>query len=332
MNKKKVLSFRPLIFLEPYKEKYDIILVEPDSVKEDKNPHQYIIDQINKHKPHAIYLSHFTFQFKEEQSFPHQFINNNLLSKIDKTNLKVIANHGVGYDHIDAQACKDHNVIVTNTPDVLSDATADTAMFLILNVARRFTEFEKRLRDGKWQGTPSVFGVDPKNKTLGIVGLGSIGNKLAERAEAFGMNVIYHNRNKKDVDFEYCNKLEDLLSRSDFVSLNLPFSPQTKHLLDKSKLDHMKKGSYLINTSRGAIVDEQALVDKLKSGDLSGAGLDVFEKEPSIHPDLLTLPNCTLLPHVGSQTSDTRLEMEKLAWDNIDAVLSGNGPITQCNK
>jgi glyoxylate reductase len=334
MMKQRVLILRPVLFLNinDYASKYELLQVPIKDIKEHPKPYEFIIQKINEFKPHAVYLSHFTYGFSKEQNFPHKFLCDDFFQQIDKEHLKIIANHGVGVDHLDLEAAKRHNIIITNTPEVLSDACADFTMLLILSVARRSTEFETRLRNGEWQGE-TIFGVDLQGKTLGVIGFGSIGGKVAARAKAFGMKVIYHQRNKdNNVEHEYFEKLEDLLAESDFVSLHVPLSSQSKHLINKDNLCLMKKTSYLINTSRGPVVDEQALVDALKNKQIAGCGLDVYENEPSVHEELLKLPNCTLMPHIGTQTSDTRKKMEKLTWDNIEAVFAGKEPQTQVTK
>jgi glyoxylate reductase len=327
---KRVLSLRPFAFLDPsvYETKYELSIVSPKTMLEQERPFEYLIQKINEFKPDAILLTHYT-GMTDEQQFPNPFICEEFFQRVDKKNLKILASHSAGYDHIDVSAAKKHNIIVTNTPDVLSDACADFTMLLILSVARRSSEFEMRLRKGEWQGSSTIFGVDLKDKTLGIVGYGGIGQAVAIRAKAFGMKIVYHKRREeKDCEYKFYENLDDLLATSDFVSLHVPLSSETKHLINKNSFSKMKKTSYLINASRGPVVDEQALVDALKSNQIAGCGLDVFENEPEIHKDLLDLPNVSLFPHVSSQTSDTRTKMEKLCWDNIDAVLRGEKPLT----
>jgi len=205
----------------------------------------------------------------------------------------------------------------------------------LLNISRRFSESERWLRNGNFAGGWEKFiGRDPEEKTLGILGMGSIGKEIAKRASALEMKIIYHNRKPvSTIDEVLCGNAkyvskDELLERSDYISVNVFTSPETKHILNYSDFEKMKTGVYIINTSRGITINEQALVDALKSGKVAGAGLDVFEREPEVHPDLKTFPNVSLTPHIGTATSDTRKLMEELAMDNIDAVLSGKNPLT----
>jgi len=251
------------------------------------------------------------------------------------TNLKVIARQGAGYEEVDANYAAKKGIWVTNTPNVIAKATADIAICHLLNVSRRFSETERWLRNGNFAGGWEKFlGRDPEGKTLGILGMGSIGKEIAKRAAALEMRIIYHNRNRVSaVDEAICGNAkfvskDELLRQSDYITVNVFVSPETKHILNYADFEKMKKGVYIINTSRGITINEQALVDALKSGKVAGAGLDVFEKEPVVHPDLKTFPNVSLTPHIGTATTDTRALMEELAMDNIDAVLSGKPPIT----
>lgn len=249
--------------------------------------------------------------------------------------LRVVANAGVGYDNIDVQACRTRGIVVTNTPDVLTGASADLAIALLLATVRRLTQAEASLRAGEFEGWGfwDYLGGDVGGATLGIFGMGRIGQAVARRARPFGMTLQYCSRTRLPLDLEAELALtwvdwETLLTSSDILSLHAPYSAATHHLLDRSALGRMKRGSYLINTARGPLVDEAALVDALRNGPLAGAGLDVYEKEPAVHPGLLTASNATLLPHIGSATPGTRSAMAMLAARNVDAVLAGGAPLT----
>lgn len=249
--------------------------------------------------------------------------------------VRVVANVAVGYNNIDVDACRRRGVLVTNTPDVLTDATADLAMGLVLMVTRRLGEGERLVRSGrpwKW-GMFMMLGAGLQGRTLGIVGMGAIGEALAERARAFGMSIRYHNRAPVDPETERrlgarWLELDELLDVSDVVSLNCPYTPATHHLVDGPALQRMRSTAYLVNTARGPIVDEGALVDALRSGTIAGAALDVFEHEPDVHPGLLELDNAVLVPHLGSATVETRSAMAELAARNVVAVLGGDDPLT----
>ena len=249
--------------------------------------------------------------------------------------LRVVANVAVGYNNIDVPACASRGVVVTNTPGVLTEATADLTMALILMSTRRLGEGERVIRSGepwKW-GMFMLLGRSIHGRRLGIVGMGAIGVAVAERARAFGMEIVYHNRRAVDAEVEAALgarlvDLDELLATSDIVSLNCPYTPETHHLIDADALRRMSSSAHLINTARGPIVDEAALVDALRSGEIAGAGLDVFEHEPQVHPGLLELDNAVLLPHLGSATVETRDAMATLAARNVQQVLAGGEPIT----
>jgi glyoxylate reductase len=249
--------------------------------------------------------------------------------------LRIVANAVVGYEHVDRDACRARGIAVTNTPDVLTDATADLAMALILSAARGLPQAERSLRAGEFHGWGfwDYLGADLRGKTLGIFGMGRIGKAVARRAAPFGMRVIYHSRTRLAAEDEAALgvewvELDGLIAGSDVLSLHAPLTPRTRHAIDADALRRMRPGSYLVNTARGALVDEAALVDALRDGPLAGAGLDVYEREPVIHPGLFDLPNVTLLPHVGSATRETRTRMATLAARNVHAVLNGNPPLT----
>jgi len=258
-------------------------------------------------------------------------VNEELFSHASK--LKVVSNYGVGYDNIDLKAAARRGIMVTNTPDVVTEATAELAFGLMLAVARRIAEADRILRFKKpyrW-GPMAMLGTELFGKTLGIIGYGRIGKALARRAKASGMRVIYYKRNprKEEQDLEdncHYRSLEEVLAESDVISIHVPYTVDTFHLIDNEKLLKMKKGAILINTARGPVVDEEALVKALERGHLKGAGLDVFEKEPKIHPRLLDLENTVLTPHIGTSTIETRICMAKLAASNLIDGLSGKQP------
>lgn len=247
--------------------------------------------------------------------------------------LKVVANIAVGYNNIDVAACTARGVMATNTPGVLDDSTADLAWALMLAAARRLTEVESYIRGGEWTGwrLKQWLGVDVHHATLGIVGMGRIGQVIARRAAGFDMRVVYHNRNRLAPDIEqrlnaaYVTK-DELLRQSDFVVLQVPYSPETHHLIGAAELKRMKPTAILVNSTRGGVVDDAALVDALKAGTIRAAGLDVFENEPRLHPGFLGLRNVVLAPHVGSSTEATRRAMAMTAAKNLVAALAGTTP------
>lgn len=249
--------------------------------------------------------------------------------------LKVVANVAVGYNNIDVAACARRGVVCTNTPGVLTEATADIAMALVLMSTRRLGEGERVIRSSTpWQwGMFYMLGAGIQGRRLGIVGMGDIGQALARRARAFGMNIAYSNRKpvtpaiEAELGAEFMS-MDELLSTSDVVSLNCPYSPATHHLISEREFGLMKTSAHLINTARGPIVDEAALVDALRSGQIAGAGLDVFEAEPTVHPGLLECENAVLVPHLGSATVETRSAMARLAAHNAVNVLAGVEPPT----
>lgn len=248
--------------------------------------------------------------------------------------LKLIANFGTGTDHIDVKAAKERGITVTNTPGVLTEDTADITMSLILAVLRRMPEGAKRLRDGQWKGwsPAALLGERVSGKRLGIVGMGRIGQALAHRARAFGMSIHYHNRNRglekteAALEATYWESLDQMLARMDVVSVNCPHTPATYHLLSARRLRLMRSQAYLVNTARGEIVDENALVQMLAAGKLAGAGLDVFEHEPAINPKLLSMESVVLLPHMGSATLEGRIDMGEKVIINIKTHADGHNP------
>lgn len=252
--------------------------------------------------------------------------------------LKVVANVAVGYDNIDVPACTERGIVATNTPGVLTEATADIAMGLVLMATRRLGEGERLIRSGqawKW-GMFFLLGSSLQGKTLGVVGMGGIGQATARRAKAFGVDIVYQSRSELDpvIAAELGARrvdLDELLTVSDVVSLHCPYGPATHHLIGAEQLAAMKSSAFLVNTARGPIVDEAALASALREGVIAGAGLDVFEREPQVHPELLDLENVVLVPHLGSATVETRTAMAMLAADNALAVLSGEQPPAPIN-
>ncbi len=248
--------------------------------------------------------------------------------------LVVVANVGVGVDNIDLEAARRRGVWVTNTPDVLTEATADLTWALILAVTRRVAEGDRLIRSrAAWQWRPDYFlGTGLQGKTLGIVGMGRIGRAVARRAAAFGLTVRCHDRARigeaDAMGTTYVADLDELLASSAIVSLHCPLDAQTRHLLDERRLRLLPRGAFVINTSRGPVIDEDALVRVLESGHLGGAGLDVYEREPEVHAGLLRRDDVVLLPHLGSATLETRAAMSQLALDNALAVLAGHRPAT----
>lgn len=244
--------------------------------------------------------------------------------------LKVVANVAVGYNNVDVAACAARGIAVTNTPDVLTNACADFTWGLILAVTRRLGEGERVVRAGKWGGwaLDYMLGMELRGKQLGLVGVGRIGHAVAEKAPSFGMTVAYTARRDAGITGAVQMPLDRLLATSDIVSLHVPMTADTKHLIDQKALTRMKRNAYLINTSRGPVVDEAALVWALKERLIAGAALDVYEQEPTIHPGLFALENVLLIPHLASATTETRTAMADLAASNAMAVLNGQPPIT----
>ncbi len=244
--------------------------------------------------------------------------------------LKVVANYAVGYNHIDLGAARARGVTVTNTPGVLTDATADLTWALILGITRRIGEGERMVRAGQWTGwTPTqLVGMALRDAVLGIVGIGRIGRAVASRARAFGMRVVYTARRPMpDADPDWTAvTLNELLAAADVVSLHVPLTDVTRHLIGAEQLAAMKPTAYLINTSRGPVLDEAALVAALQNGHIAGAGLDVYEREPAIDAGLFACDNALLLPHLGSATTETRERMGAMAIENVLAVLEGRRP------
>lgn len=252
--------------------------------------------------------------------------------------LRIVATVSVGYDHIDVAACTRRKIVVTNTPGVLDDTTADLAWALLMAVARRIVEGDVWLRSGAWNGwdLDQLVGGDVHGKTLGIIGFGRIGRRMARRALGFDMRVMYASRNRAPEEVEREMRAEfvtmdRLLAESDFVSLHVPLFPETRHLISSPSLARMKRSAYLINTTRGPVVDEGALVEALSAGKIAGAALDVYEHEPKVHPGLLAMKNVVLEPHIGSASVETRTKMAVMAAENAVALLKGQRPPNALN-
>lgn len=245
---------------------------------------------------------------------------------------RILANFGVGFNHIDTGAAKARGLAVSNTPDVLTEATADIAMTLLLMVTRRTGEGERHVRSGAWTGwrPTHMLGTQVSGKVLGLVGMGRIARAVARRAHlGFGMRIIFHDpyppspADAAALGAEPRANLEDVLEEADFVSLHCPATPETRHLMNRERLGRMRRTAFLINTARGDVVDEAALVEALANGKIAGAGLDVFEKEPQVSPELLAMENVVLLPHLGSATQETRVAMGMRALENLRLFFSG---------
>jgi lactate dehydrogenase-like 2-hydroxyacid dehydrogenase len=256
-----------------------------------------------------------------------------VLARLPALGIGMIAHMGVGYDNIDVPAATEYGILVSNTPGVLDDTTADLAFALLMAAARRLAEAHAFVHSGEWKrfSMALMIGVDIHNRTLGILGMGRIGQAVARRAAGFSMRVRYHNRTQLDaarereLNAEWVPR-ERLLTESDFLSIHLPLNPATRHSIGENELRQMKKTTILVNTARGPIVDEAALAKALRERWIAGAGLDVFEREPQVHPELLACSNAVLSPHIGSATVETRLKVTMMAAENAVAALSGRCP------
>ena len=249
-------------------------------------------------------------------------------------NLRLIASFGTGVDHIDLAAARARGITVTNTPGVLTEDTADMTMALILAVPRRLLEGANALREHEWAGWSPTWMLGKRiwGKRLGTIGMGRIGQAVARRAKAFGLSIHYHNRNRvapqveEELEATYWESLDQMLARMDIISINCPHTPATYHLLSARRLDLINPGAYIVNTSRGEVIDENALTRKLRKKELAGAGLDVFEHEPAVNPKLLELQNVVLLPHMGSATLEGRIDMGEKVLINIKTFVDGHAP------
>ena len=260
-------------------------------------------------------------------------ISGGVLSKA-APDLKMIANYGVGVDHIDLMSARDKRIIITNTPGVLTEDTADMAMLLILGITRRMSEGEKMLRTGKWKiwSPIGMLGMRLRDKNLGIIGMGRIGQALALRAKIFGLNIHYYNRQQINEDLEkslcatYWASLDQMITQMNIISLNCSSTPDTHHIMSRRRIGLMQKNAYLINTTRGDVVDEDALIEVLEEKTIAGAGLDVYKNEPNINPRLLNLDNVLLTPHMGSATDEARIAMGEKVIINVKTFLDGHSP------
>ncbi len=325
---------RPRLYIT--REIFDEALKKLDDV------YDYEVWDRYQHPPYE-YLKRKLVDFDAVLSLPTDRFDCEML-RIISPRMRIIANIAVGYDNIDIECATRYGVYITNTPDVLTEATADLAFALILAVARRIVEADHFVRWGEWMriGTPlhpkMMLGIDLYGKTIGIIGMGRIGSAVARRAKAFGMKIIYHSRKRlpenieRELGAEY-RDLEDLLSSSDIVSIHVPLTRETRHMINRERLSRVKRGAMIINTSRGAVIDTEALVEALDKGWIAGAGLDVFEEEPlnPNHP-LTRFKNVVLTPHIGSATRETRLAMALLAVENLLAFAAGREPPTLVNK
>jgi lactate dehydrogenase-like 2-hydroxyacid dehydrogenase len=257
------------------------------------------------------------------------------LLALPERRVKIVSNYGVGYNNIDVEAAKANGVVVTNTPDVLTEDTADLALTLMLTVARRTGEGEREVRSGTWTGwrPTHMLATRVNGKTLGLIGIGRIGRAVARRAHhGFGMRVLYHDpyplsdAEAAAIGAERRDSIDAVLAESDFVSLHCPATPETRHLMNAARFAQMRKGAMLINTARGDVVNETDLIEALRVGTIAGAGLDVFEKEPAVPAALIAMENVVLLPHLGSATTETRVAMGMRAIDNLEAFFGGTAP------
>jgi len=256
---------------------------------------------------------------------------------IDQTGIKAIANYAVGYDNIAVATATKRKIPVTNTPGVLTEATADLTFALILAVSRRIVEADKYLRSGKWTGWGPILllGGDFANKTIGIIGLGRIGTAVARRAKGFGMNILYYGREPKtEIENELGAKwvpFDQLIEESDYITLHVPYTSETHHLLGITEFEKMKSSAYLINTARGKVVNEEELISALANNLIAGAGLDVFYNEPEINPELIKLDNVVAVPHIGSASLETRTNMSVMVAEDLIAALKGEKPTNIVN-
>ena len=301
--------------LESIAQEFDAILPGKDGLTADQ-----AVEAIHKHKADALIL---TASMK---------LNHEVIERLP-AHLKIAATCSVGFEHIDVAAAKAKGLIVTNTPDVLNDATADLAFLLILGACRRIGEYDRTVRGGwsRFFGMAEMLGVEVSSKTLGIIGMGRIGQAVARRARGFGLKVLYYNRNRLSPELEegatYCASLDEMLPRCDILSLHAPGGQGTLKMIDAQLLAKLPRGAVFVNTSRGMLVDEDALIAALKDGHLFAAGLDVFWNEPKIDPRFAELPNVLLAPHMGSATLETRTAMGERCLKNIRAVLNGGKPV-----
>ncbi len=299
---------------------------------------------------HEVIVSEFDRPLKEEElvekvkgvdallSLLNDRIDGDLLDAAGPQ-LKIVSNYAVGFDNIDVKAATDRGVVITNTPcDEVNEAVAELTWAIVLSLSRRIVEADESVRRGAYKGwEPSIFlGSQVRGKTLGIVGMGSIGSMVARKAKGFDMQVLYTKRSpdpelEKELGVKFSD-LDNLLATSDFVSLHVPLTDQTRHMINHDTINKMKRGAYLVNTARGPVVREQALVDALRDGHLGGAGLDVFDNEPNVNPELINMENVILTPHIASATHESRAKMGELAVQAVLKTLSGEMPPNIVNK
>lgn len=301
--------------IKKFESEYNVILAD-SHMTGDK-----AVELANKHQVSALMVA------------TGQVFTAELIRKLPDS-VKIIATSSVGFDHLDREAAKERGLVLTNTPDVLSDCTADLAMTLLLNVTRRMREYSAVMEQG-WEkifGQSEMLGHSLRGRTLGILGMGSIGQQMANRARAFGMKINYSNRNRLSLEKEagatYYQNFKEMIPQCDVISLHAPATTETKYIMNDETFALMKNNSIIINVARGSLIDERALIKNLMSKKLFGAGLDVFESEPRFNKDLLQFPNVFLTPHMGSATIETRNAMGYLAFENIQRVLEGSSPIT----
>jgi len=311
MMKKTILALQPLLSdeMKIIEQKFDVI-----RLWERRKPEKTI--QENAHNIQGVLSTYNSGGVREP-----------LMDALP--NLEIIAQFGVGYDNIDVAAAAKRDIVVTNTPDVLTDDTADVAMFLLLNVARRAVEADMFVRVGRWKSASMPLSTSVSGKTVGIVGLGQIGQAIAQRAQAFNTQVIYHSRSKKDVPYKYYKDLEELAKNSDFLVLACAGGAETYHLIDAKILNALGAKGFLINIARGSVVNEGDLLIALRNKAIAGAGLDVFAHEPDVPEAMIKMDNVVLSPHVGSATVETRSKMGHLVIDNLIAHFDGQPLLTE---
>lgn len=321
MDKKILLAFHGngVLGLNPFEEEFEIIRLFNEEDSEGFGFDAEKCQQVIKEQKDEIVAINCTVG---------QPITRELIEQLP--NLEIIATFSVGFDHIDLAAAKDNNVKVTNTPDVLCAETADTGMALLLATARRIAEGDRYVREGKWLKGDMGLGTSLTDKKTGIVGLGGIGQKVAKRCQGFEMGVVYYGpREKKDQPYTYYSDLVKMAGDCDYLILTCPGGEATKNLVNKEVLEALGKRGILVNIARGSVVDQPALINALRNGDIKGAGLDVFHNEPHVPDELIRMDNVVLLPHVGSATVETREKMGQLVVDNIMAHFHGEALLTE---
>lgn len=277
-------------------------------------------------EPERVIIQHSQEIFAILSTYNGSGVSKRLMAALP--NLEIIAQFGVGYDNIDLVAAGERDIVVTNTPDVLTDDTADVALFLMLNVARRVVEADMFVRVGRWHSGAMPLSTSISGKTVGIVGLGNIGQAIAQRAAAFNMKVVYHSRTKKDVAYTYYKDLKEMAEAADFLILACAGGDETKHLINYEILDALGANGYLINIARGSVVKEDDLLIALRNKSIAGAGLDVYADEPNVPEEMIKMDNVVLSPHVGSATVETRSKMGQLVIDNFLAHFDGQPLLT----